>query len=134
MSVRDPIDRTRGRHQVLEFGGQQLANLIAIDTQLPMLQDLLLNIPVDPPAFPLRPPLLRDESLVVPTPAEPMIILEEGLPMGLMKPVEIGGKPEFGVPFLFDQLVFLDQEFPLPDIVAIKGLVLGIVSHEFASR
>ena len=34
---------------------------------------------------------------------------EEGLPVGLMKSVEIGDKPELGMPFLFDQLVLLDQ-------------------------
>ena len=69
-----------------------------------------------------------------PTLAEPVIILQEGLPVGLMKPVEIGHKAELGMVFLFDQLVLLDQEFPLPNIIAIQGFVMSIVSHRFASR
>ena len=119
---------------MLEFGGQKLANLIAIDAPLPVLQDLLLNIPVDPPTFPLGPALLGDQGRVRATLAEAVIMLEEGLPMGLMKPVENGDKPEPGMPFLFDQLVFLDQEFPLPDIIAVEGFVVSIVSYGFASR
>ena len=65
---------------------------------------------------------------------EPVIILEEGLPVGLMKPVEVGGEAEFGVPFLLDQLVFLDQKFPLAHIVAVEGLILRIFAYGFASR
>ena len=39
-----------------------------------------------------------------------------------MKPVEIGHKAELGMVFLFDQLVLLDQEFPLPNIIAYRVL------------
>ena len=134
VAVDNPIDRTRRGRQMLEFGGQKLANLIAIDAQLPVLQDLLLNIPVDPATFPRRAALLRHQGLLGATLPKPVIILEEGLSVGLMKPVEVGGKPKLGMPFLFDQLVFLDQEFPLPDIIAVEGFVVGIVSHGFASR
>ena len=58
-----------------------------------------------------------------------MIRLQEGLPVGLVKSVEIGRKAEREVAFLFDQLALLDQEFPLADIIAIQSFVLGIVSH-----
>lgn len=34
---------------------------------------------------------------------------------------------------LFDQLILVNHEFPLGDGVSIKGLVLAIVSHVFAS-
>ena len=51
-----------------------------------------------------------------------------------MKLVEVGGKAELGVPFLFDQLVLLNQEFPLADIIAVEGLILRILAHGFASR
>ena len=107
---------------MFEFRGQELTNLIPVDAQPPLLQHLLLNIPVDPPTFPLRAAWLRHQCVLGSALAEPVVILEEGLPVGLMKSVEIGDKPELGIPFLFDQLVLLDQEFPLADIIAIQGL------------
>ena len=69
-----------------------MANLIAIDALLPVQEDLRLNSPVDAAAFPLRAALLRDQRVVGPTLPEPVIILEEGLPVGVMKPGEVGGK------------------------------------------
>ena len=52
-------------------------------------QHLLLNIPVGATTFPLRAALLGDQSaLLLPTLAEPVIILQEGLAVGLMKPLE----------------------------------------------
>ena len=119
---------------MLEFGGQVLANLIAVDALSPVLQDLLLTRPVDPAAFPLRAAFLRQQGLVLPTLAKLVIILQEGLPVRLMKPAEVRNKAELGVAFLFDQLVLLDQEFPLPDIIAIQGFVMSIVSPRSASR
>ena len=87
----------------------------------------MLTRPVDPPTFPLRAAFLRHQGLLLPT-------LQAGLPVGLVKPVAIGDNAERGMPFLFDQLVFLDQDCPLPDRIAIQGFVMSLVSHSFASR
>ncbi|MDE0503462.1 MAG: hypothetical protein OXI86_05220 [Candidatus Poribacteria bacterium] len=134
MPFDDPIDRARRGRQALELRGQELAYLIAIDAVPPVLQNLLLNILGASPTFPLRPAALGEQGLLRPTLAEPVIILQEGLPMSLMEAVEIRDKPELGVPFPFNQLVFLDQEFPLPDIVTIEGLIFRIFAHRFVSR
>ena len=51
MSLQNPIHRTGRGRQVLELGGQELANLIAVNALLPVPEDLLLNIPIDPADF-----------------------------------------------------------------------------------
>ena len=56
-----------------------------------------------------------------PTLAEPVLILQEGLPVGLMEPVAIGDTAERGMACLCDPRVLLDQACPLADIIAIPG-------------
>ncbi len=87
-----------------------------------MLQHLLLTLPGGVATFPLRAAWLGDQRRVIAPLAEPMIILQERLPVGLMKLVEIHHKAERVMPVLFDQFILLDQEFPLPDIVAERVL------------
>ena len=45
--------------------------------------------------------------------AEPVVILEEGLPVGLRKPIEVGGKAERGVPFLLSPGAWLKKKAPV---------------------
>ena len=81
---------------MVEFRRQELANFIASDARPSVLQDLLLNRPI---GFSTSTAGLGEQDVILATVAKAMIILAEGLAVGLMKPIEIGSKAEREVAF-----------------------------------